>query len=111
MRPIDFINKFTSLCKQYSQRPESVFQHLPQEELQWLADAEDAEEWICLEYLLSLYRDDSTKQYLQSHQTKLPQTDCFSCCHYQSDNDWCDKHKKVIPKHYDKHKACKAWNT
>lgn len=97
----EFVRQFTATCKTHEHDPETVWRHLPQDELQWLSNGDC---WECLECCLKIWRG---YKLTPAHDAILPTISCLTCKHYL--DDFCARYEKQIPAHFDKSKACKEW--
>lgn len=108
MKPRDFFDRFTVTCKQHLLEPQTVFRHLPFDELDWLQN-ESKGAWDCLELCLKDWSS-ILFNWQEVHKTAYPELSCQTCRHYTSGSRWCGQWNKAIPKTFNIKNGCKDWN-
>ncbi len=101
MKLRQFITQFINVCESKRLKPIKVWQFLPQDELQDLANGES---WECLEHCLALWKGLKLEA---CHDTAIPDISCHGCQYYL--NDFCKRYDKNIPTTFNKQNACKEW--
>lgn len=99
----DFIRRFEAECNQHGYPPEPVWQDIPPDELQWLADDAPGE-WGALAHYLTM-----GLPMANNHVNRLPKIHCQTCNHFFHPPDFCGKHQKPIPATFNQANACNHW--